>query len=186
MFDAEDIKPTCIRIVEATDQDKSLTSYNAETYEGVNDSDTVDHLTKPHTATTRINIASISKCINLHQQADPTKQSYSLTELSNNIDDITILKMRMNLEQKQMDSGANKNVTDDCSIIRNYTQVKQMAVYGIKKDEVACQIIGKGITKLSTFDGSTFPIVMYYAPECAGTIISPNAIVKDSKNFTGW
>ena len=27
---------------------------------------------------------------------------------------------------------------------------------------------------------------MFYAPGCAGTVISPNAIVRDNKNYTGW
>ena len=59
-------------------------------------------------------------------------------------------------------------------------------MFWIGKDEVACEIIGKGLTELTTTDGSTISIKMYYAPGCAGTIISQNTIVRDCKQYTGW
>ena len=85
-----------------------------------------------------------------------------------------------------MDSGANRNVTNDKTIIRNYIDISPIPVYGVEKNEVACEIIGRGVTELMTNDGSIMLVPMYYAPGCAGTIISPNAIVRDNNQFTGW
>ena len=161
-------------------------TYDAEIYEGANDSDLYNHSTKSHINRTGINIATVSKYLNIQQQYNPTKQVYSLEELTNDISNTSILKMKMEVDKQQMDSGANKNVTDDRTIIRNYSDITPIAVFGIEKDEIACQIVGKGITELHTVDGSYMPITMYYSPGCAGTIISPNAIVRDNKNFTGW
>ena len=91
----------------------------------------------------------------------------------------------MNLTQ-QMDSGANKNVTNDKRIIRNFTTITSIPIFGIGDDTAACHITGKGITALTTIDGSTLDIIMYFAPQCSGTIISPNAIVHDNKSLTSW
>ena len=91
----------------------------------------------------------------------------------------------MNLTQ-QMDSGANKNITNDLKIIRNFTTISSIPIFGIGDDMAACHITGKGITVLSTIDGSTLDIIMYYDPQYSGTIVSPNAIVRDNKSFTSW
>ena len=155
-------------------------------YEGVNDSDKTYHLKKSHTLTTCIDIANIYKCINLHQQENPNHHTYSVDEISHNILNTKILKMRIDVDRKQMDSGANKNVTDNKTIIRNFTSIKPIDIFGVEKNEVACQIVGKGITHLYTVDRSYLPVTMYYEPNCAGTIISLNAIVNESKQFTRW
>ena len=94
--------------------------------------------------------------------------------------------MRINTEEKQMDSGANKNVTNDKSIIRNYSPIQPIPIFGVDSRTAACHIIGKGITELNTVDGSNLDVTMYYSPHCAGTILSPNAIVRNSKHFTSW
>ena len=85
-----------------------------------------------------------------------------------------------------MDSGANKNVMNDAKIIRNFTSITSTPVFGIGDETIVCHITGRGITTLSTIDGSTLDIIMYYAPKCSGTIISPNAIVRDNDALTSW
>ena len=65
----------------------------------------------------------------------------------------------MNLTQ-QMDSGANKNITNDLKIIRNFTTISSIPIFGIGDDMAACHITGKGIIVLSTIDGSTLDIIM--------------------------
>ena len=53
-----------------------------------------------------------------------------------------------------MDSGANKNVTNDRQIIRNCTTITPIPIFGIGNDEAACHITEKGITTLETTDGN--------------------------------
>ena len=42
------------------------------------------------------------------------------------------------MNEKQMDSGVKKNVTDDKSIIKNYVEITPIPIYGVEKDEIAC------------------------------------------------
>ena len=184
-FDTSDIKPVCMRIITATEMDKDLQSYDADLYEGVNDSN-IFCSTKPRTSDINVNISQISTSINVHQKHHPDVQTYSLQDFPYQLNTSNIMNIKINLEKQQMDSGANRNVTDDRFIIRNYSTITPIPVYGVGKDAIACEIVGKGITELTTTDGSKMAINMYYAPGCAGTIISPNAIVRDSKQYTGW
>ena len=163
-------------------------SYDAELYNGMNDKDNNNPLTIPYDTYSKIslNIADISAYINLHQQQNTTQNVFSIDDFTPLPDYGVVLQMRVQTDRKQMDSGANKNVTDNKSIIKNFINIKPIPIFGIEKDEVACDIIGKGMTELDTIDGSTLEVIMYYAPGCSGTIISPNAIVRDNKQFTGW
>ena len=107
--------------------EKDLLSYDAEYYEGNNDGDYITHLNTfvedDHDTEDILQQADeISASINiLHQQSK--KEIFSLDEIQALICNTKILKMCMNTEEKQMDSGANKNVTNDKSIIRNYSQI---------------------------------------------------------------
>ena len=187
-FTPNDNRPTCVRIINASEHEQSIMSYDAELYNGMNDKDNNNPLTIPNDTYSKIslNIADISAYINLHQQQNTTQNVFSIDDFTPLPDYGVVLQMRVQTGRKQMDSGANKNVTDNKSIIKNFINIKPIPIFGIEKDEVACDIIGKGMTELDTIDGSTLEVIMYYAPGCSGTIISPNAIVRDNKQFTGW
>ena len=116
---------------------------------------------------------------------DTNKTTFKLSEIVPNSQSTKVLSIKMNLHQ-QMDSGANKNVTNDRRIIRNCTDIDPIPIYGIGNNDAACHITGKGITSLETIDGSTLDIVMYLSTNCSGTIISPNAVVRDTHGFTSW
>ena len=109
-----------------------------------------------------------------------------MPDLHTSIQDTRILRMKRNLDTQQMDSGANRNVTNDKAIIRNLIDITPIPIYGIDHRNAAYHITGKGITELDTTDGSILEIQMYYSQHCSGTIISPNAIVQRSRSFTSW
>ena len=165
---------------------KSLISYDAEVYEGGNDTNFTTCLTIPQHPNVYITISQISTSINLHQQQHPTQQVYSPENLSTQLDSNPIVQMRINMEKQQLDSGSNRNITNNNHIIRNYSTIKFIPVFGIGRDEVACEIVGSGVTELTTIDDSTMVINMNCAPSCAGTVISPNAIVCGNQQYTGW
>ena len=177
----------CIKILNAEDHAKDITSYDAEAYIGHDDGNYDSYLTKidnetPDDATT----TDISTHHILHHPFESSTHIFPINECNaNEIQHTKILQIKMNLAQ-QMDSGANKNVTNDTKIIRNFTPIQSTPVFGIGEETVACHITGRGITSLATIDGSTLDINMYYAPNCSGTIISPNAIVRDNQSFTSW
>ena len=160
-------------------------SYDAEIYNGDNDG-TYSYLTPidfddHHIISTNQMYTSI----NLAQLRDNTKHTFQIDELTLHSDTTQILKIRMDLNQ-QMDSGANKNVTNDSRIIRNFCHIHPIPIFGIGSTDAACHISAKGITTLTTIDGSEFDIIMYFSEQCSGTIISPNAVVRDNNNFTSW
>ena len=180
------MRPVCIRILRDDEHNKDLPSYDAELYSGQNDGNN-NYLTNIDTnLDTTPSTFDISTYNILTQQHENRNNVFPLENCCPQQDNMTkVLQIKMNLTQ-QMDSGANKNVTNDIKIIRNFTTITSIPIFGIGDDTAACHITGKGITALSTIDGSTLDIIMYFAPQCSGTIISPNAIVRDNKSFTSW
>ena len=57
---------------------------------------------------------------------------------------LNVHKIRIKIEEKQVDSRANKTVTDDVTILQNYQSISSIPIYGVGKDKVACTIVGKG------------------------------------------
>ena len=188
-LDPTDVRPICVRIIHTEDIDQDRLSYDAECYEGNNDSD-IYHLTTfnnfPHfDQSINIRTTDISSYANMLQQTS-SQSIFPIADFEQSLQHVQVLRMRLNFETQQMDSGANKNVTNDKSIIRNFTSITPIPIYGVDHRTAACHITGKGITALDTHDGSCLDIQMYYSPHCSGTIISPNAIVQQSKSFTSW
>ena len=184
---SENLRPIYVKMVHSEDINKNLLSYDAEYYEGTNDSEFINHLTdltEPE-LDDDLTLADISAYVNtMHTKT--TQDTFSLHHIETSLHSTRILQMKINLQDQQMDSGANRNVTNDRSIIRNYSTITPIPIFGIDNREAACHIIGKGITEIETTDGSSLEIQMFYSVHCSGTIISPNAIVLQSKNFTSW
>ena len=183
----DDIRPVCVKILDADDHMKDITSYDAELYHGNNDGNLNYLTTTDIEHIDHISTQLLYTSVNLAQIDDSTQTNFRINDLVSSTTSNTskILKIKMNLNQ-QMDSGANKNVTNDRRIIRNSTIISPIPIFGIGNTDVACYITEKGITTLHTIDGSDLDIVMYFSTNCSGTIISPNAVVRDNKTFTSW
>ena len=188
----QSLTPTYVRILNHMDHNKDIVSYDTDLYEGRNDGVNNIHLTVPSVQTTLSSINSHSSdhqdticntmaCL-LHDQQNPIMTFDDYNHLSRQ----ATLCMRVRVDEQQMDSGANRSVTDDISILLNYHSIQPIPIYGVNKEHIACYIQGYGNTVLHTIDNNTITIRLYYAPECAGTILSPNAIVTNNNFFTGW
>ena len=83
----------------------------------------------------------------------------------------------------QSDTGANANITSDLSILQDIQWIRPIECESAKKNaNIEIRAIGK-----YTIRGTTIQINMYYCPEAHGTIISPNAVVRQHiKLFTGY
>ena len=165
---------------------KDLSSYDAELYNGNNDGN-LDHYLTPIDIDTmdQLSIHQMYTSIILAQINDSHKVIFHVNKLLLAINNTPVLAIKMNLTQ-HMDSGANKNVTNDRRLIRNCSTIPPIPIFGVGSSDTACHITEKGITTLTTIDGSNLDLVMYFSPNCSGTIISPNAIVRDNHNFTSW
>ena len=91
-------------------------------------------------------------------------------------------------DPQMMDGGANRSVTDKKERLRRYRRLKhRIPVSGVAAGGPACYIEGYGYIDIETKEGNTFETIVYYCPNCRSTILSPNAIVAESKGqFTGW
>lgn len=79
----------------------------------------------------------------------------------------------------QNDTGANRNVTNDKSILMNYRDLKRSyPVSGIQADAIALQCTGIGYLPWRSETGEYIYIKTYYCKEAEGTIISPNAVAR--------
>ena len=165
--------------------------YDADTFDDFND-DVSPHLTQIRDAVTSHHpttptLSQIDAVINNLQIQSPTSTaSYTFQDLHHHYDHAYIKKLRFRIEEPQMDSGANKSVTNDKSLLRDYCTIEPIPVYGVGDNEVACNLVGRGYYDLHNSAGTSLPICIYYSPTCSGTIISPNAVVRDHEQFTSW
>lgn len=98
----------------------------------------------------------------------------------------TFHRLDMQIELQQMDSGANRNVTNDRSIREQSRNISRIPVYGAGNKETACYLTGKGFLYLQSTTREWIKTEVFYSKGCSGTILSPNTIVKENHMFSGW
>ena len=167
-------------------------TFDAETFDDIND-DVNTHLTHVYEDASHNNPTPSFSQIDammrddIHSQDSPSESySYTFEDIHERFQHTHVKKLRFLINEPQLDSGANKSVTDDKSMLHNYVSITPIPVYGVEKDEIACHLIGKGYFDLPTSNGPVLSICIYYSPDCSGTIISPNAVVWDHPHFTSW
>ena len=118
---------------------KDIISYDAELFDGNNDGylpstlTNIDLDTPSDISTTQQMYTSI----NLAQLLTTThNNTFNLHDLFPEQDTAKVLKIKLNLNQ-QMDSGANKNLTNDKRIIRNVTTIAPIPIFGIGTKDIA-------------------------------------------------
>ena len=115
---SQDINQQVVRLIDIDDHNKGLLTYDAELYEGRHDGVNTIHLTRPypqqhHTATTSIHDHTIN--INLTCLRQDHTPIATFTDYKNLYQTSNIC-MRVQTDEQQIDSGANKSVTDDKTI----------------------------------------------------------------------
>ena len=118
MYNNGDLTPVCVRIIDAQEDGKGITLYDAELIDEINDGNL--NLTTQSTSLLNsdmeVDIDHLSTYVNVAQQCDQTKHNFDYEETLQNTSrhPISILNMRTNMDDtNQMDSGANHNVTND-------------------------------------------------------------------------
>ena len=88
----------------------------------------------------------------------------------------------------QSDSGANRIVTDDISILDNVKYIDPFPMGGCNKNDPAAIVCtATGHLTLHANDGTQIKVKAYFSEQVDGTIISPTTIVTQHKNkFVGW
>ena len=144
-LEPNDLRPICVRILHNDDLNKDILNYDAEWYEGPNDSDISysTDLINSHQDFDNITVWTneISSYTNMIFQKS-SQSMFPIQDLHQSIYEVKILRMRLNFDNPQMDSGANKNVTNDKSIIRKYIDINPIPIYGVDHHTAACHITG--------------------------------------------
>lgn len=87
----------------------------------------------------------------------------------------------------QIDGGANCSITSRRDLLHRFKQTTAYPIYGVNKDDVALQCIGRGYLPWIAENGDTLYKPMFYSPEAAETIISPTDVVMSHNHlFCAW
>jgi hypothetical protein len=87
----------------------------------------------------------------------------------------------------QIDGGANRSLTNNKDLLSRYQATSTYNIYGVSKEEIALQCIGKGYLPWPSDNGDVLYIPYYYSPNAAETIILPTDVVLSHKQiYTGW
>lgn len=93
-------------------------------------------------------------------------------------DDKAKVNKLVNQLTMQSDSGANRIVTDDLSLLDNVTFIHNYPMSGCNKEDVAIICTAKGQLTLHSDNGNTLKVTCYYSKDVDGTIVSPTAIIR--------
>ena len=93
-----------------------------------------------------------------------------------------------NIDKNQSDSGANRIVTDDISMLDNVKIIAPVPMGGCNKNDPAAIVCtAMGDLTLTSTDGNQLKVKAYFSEQVDGTIISPTTIVTQHKHrFIGW
>ena len=88
----------------------------------------------------------------------------------------------------QSDSGANRIVTDNLSLLTHVKHITPMPMGGCNKEDSAAIICtATGILTITGKNNDIIKVKAYYSEEVDGTIISPTTIVTQLRDkFSGW
>jgi hypothetical protein len=89
--------------------------------------------------------------------------------------------------QIQIDGGANRSITSRQELLHRFKSTTAYPIYGVNKDDVALQCVGRGYLPWVAENGDTLYVPMFYSPDAAETIISPTDVVMSHHHlFCAW
>lgn len=112
----------------------------------------------------------------------PTIDMNKVDEISSHSKPELFENTNLSLDQIQSDSGANTSATNNIALLHNVRYIEPIPVNTATESGKPMQMEAIGTYKMKTSNNEVIDIACYYSPEVSGTIISPNAIVKQYKN----
>lgn len=87
----------------------------------------------------------------------------------------------------QIDGGANRSITSRQNLLHRFKPTSAYPIYGVNKDDIALQCVGRGYLPWVADNGDTVYIPMFYSHEAAETIISPtDVIMAHNQLYCAW
>ena len=102
---------------------------------------------------------------------------------------ICTMKHKINIctDTIQNDTGANKAVTNNNSLLYNYKTIAPYPIGGVKADDVAITCTGEGFLPWKQREGNIIWVKTMFSKEVDGTIISPTTVVEQNRDtFQGF
>ena len=98
--------------------------------------------------------------------------------------DIKSTTERINIctDTVQSDTGANKAVTSNKSLLYAYSDIDPYPIGGVKADDIAIVCTGHGLLPWQTKEGDIIMVHTLYCKEVDGTIISPTTIIEQNQH----
>ena len=85
----------------------------------------------------------------------------------------------------QSDTGANRNITDDKSLLTNFQEIKPFSIGTINSSSTV-QVTGKGEMVIPTTNGKSITTSVYYSADASGSVFSPDRFVDETPGFYTW
>jgi hypothetical protein len=86
-----------------------------------------------------------------------------------------------------IDGGANRSITNDCSLLINYKNVRKYPMNGVSSEGPALICTGVGFLPWKADTGEVLLIKTYYSANAAETIISPGDVITNNMaDFNAW
>ena len=87
----------------------------------------------------------------------------------------------------QLDSGANRSVTNNQALLQQYQPIQHYTMSGIAHGEPAIFCIGKGLLPWHSQNSEVLPLPCFYSPNACKTNISPTDIVLSHPQlYSAW
>lgn len=86
-----------------------------------------------------------------------------------------------------IDSGANRSITNDKTQLLHYTPIEAYPIQGVGTQDAAVTCIGRGYLSWMADTGDLIHVPALYSPDAAETIISPTDVcLTYTQLFSGW
>ena len=114
----------------------------------------------------------------------PTIQQSNKSYPTNDEPMVRVLLASPNL---QSDTGANRHLTDDKTLLVNYKEITPFTIGTINKDSTsAVEVIGVGELPIPTTTGTMERPKVYYSPNASGSVFSPDRYVLETNRYYSW
>ena len=95
---------------------------------------------------------------------------------------LPIERINICMETVQSDTGANKEVTNNKSILYAYSDIDPYPIGGVKAEDIAILCTGHGLLPWQTNEGTIIMVRTLYCKEVDGTIISPTTVIEQNQH----
>ena len=158
-------KPKCLKILDYDAYSSGTHLHAIDSYNDFNDDDLCHLMNINYNIPKCDEISSQDITTSIHVMHSPTDNSNTVDSISctfrdmnRTLQSVYIHNLRFNVNEPQIDSGTNKSVTNNRTILQQFTSITPIPVYGVDDKDIACHLTGWGYVTLQTDSTVTLQI----------------------------